>query len=190
MSKISMKKISEVLRQKFDLHRSHRDIANSLNISAGTVANYLSRARATGLVWPLPDDLTEEALYKLLFLPSSKPAKNKPKPNWPYIHQESRKKGITLQLLWREYRDSYSEGLSYSQFCKHYLSFKKTLTPVMRQQHKAGEKAFVDYSGLKIDWINPVSGEIFTAEVFVGCLGASQYIFACLLYTSPSPRDA
>ena len=176
MGKLSMRKISEILRQKFDLHRSNRDIARSLNISLSTISDYLSRARAIGLSWPLPTGLTEQDLYNKLFLPTNSAARNRPLPNWETIHQELRKKGMTLQLLWREYREQYPEGVGYSMFCNYYVAYKKTISPIMRQKYKAGEKTFVDYAGMRLEWVD-LDGEIFPAEIFVGCLGASQLIY-------------
>jgi transposase len=172
-----MRKISEVFRQRFDLKCSYRDIAQSLNISTSTVSDYLMRAKAAGLGWPLPEGLSEQELYDRLFLPVGNKAQQRPLPDWEYIHCELRKKGMTLQLLWREYRDVHLEGLGYSQFCHHYQAYVKQVTPVMRQVHKGGEKTFVDYAGMKMPWIDPSTGEIHEAEIFVGALGASQFIF-------------
>jgi transposase len=173
-----MRKISEVFRQKFNLGRSYREIARSLSISTSTVADYIARAKITGITWPLPEEMTEEDLYDKLFLPVNSEQKKRIQPDWEQIHREVRKKGVTLRLLWREYRDQCQEGLGYSQFCNYYQRFCKSITPVMRQIHKAGEKTFVDYAGMKMSWINPNTGEIHEVEIFVGCLGASQYIFA------------
>lgn len=177
MSKLSMRKISEILRQRFELKRSYRDIATSQTIGVSTVCDYLARAKAAGLSWPLPEGLTEQALYDQLFLPVATAKRNRPLPDWALVYQELRKKGITLQLLWREYRSVHSTGVGYSQFCHLYEAYTKTLNPVMRQIHKAGEKTFVDYAGMKMPWLKMTTGEVFEAEIFVGCLGASQYIF-------------
>ena len=177
MDRLSMRKISEVLRQRLELKCSYRAIARSLNISTSTITDYLARARASGVSWPLPADLTEQELYDKLFLPVSAARADRPHPDWDVIHRELRKKGMTLQLLWREYRDEHPLGLGYSQFCNYYQRFTKAITPVMRQAHKAGEKSFVDYAGMKMPWFNPITGEIHEAEIFVGCLGASQFIF-------------
>lgn len=177
MSRLSMRKISEILRQRFELKLSYRDIARSQNISLSSISDYLARAKAVGLSWPLPESLTEQGLYDLLFLPAGIQTKKRPQPDWSYVYQEQRKKGVTLQLLWREYRALHPNGMGYSQFCHCYGDYAKTLTPVMRQIHKAGEKTFVDYAGMKMSWIEMGTGEIHDAEIFVGCLGASQYIF-------------
>lgn len=177
MSRLSMRKISEILRLRFELNCSYRDIASSQNIGVTTVSDYMARVKAAGLTWPLPEGMTEQALYDLLFLPSAAQTKKRVQPDWATIYQELRKKGVTLQLLWREYRASHADGLGYSQFCHCYASYTRSLTPTMKQIHKAGEKTFVDYAGMKMPWIDSMTGEINEAEIFVGCLGASQYIF-------------
>lgn len=182
-----MRKISEIFRQKFELQRSNREIALSLNMSPGTVSDYLQRAKAAGLSWPLSKELSEQSLYDILFLPVKEKRIVKQYPDWEYIHRELHKKGVTLQLLWREYRENNTQGLGYSQFCKNYRDHIKTLNPVMRQKHKAGEKTFVDYAGMTMPWIDPASGEVFEAEIFVGCLGASQFIFAQATATQQLP---
>jgi len=188
MGRLSMRKISEVFRQRFELKRSYRDVARSLSISTSTVADYLARARIAGISWPLPEDMNEQALYDKLFLPVSGAVKaDRPYPDWEMAHRELHKKGMTLRLLWREYRDQHPLGLGYSQFCHHYQCYAKTITPVMRQIHKAGEKSFVDYAGMKMPWFDPVTGEIHEAEIFVGCLGASQFIFVEATATQKLP---
>lgn len=184
--RISMRKISEILRQKHELKRTHRDIARSLNLSVGTVSNYLQQAKLAKISWPLPEGMTEDQLQERI-LPKSPGTRNRDQPDWKQIQQEHRKKGVTLQLLWREYREQCEGGLGYSQFCKYYRAFVKTAEPTMRQIHKAGEKTFVDYAGYTMEWIEPVTGEIHTAQVFVGVLGASQLIFAEATNTQSLP---
>jgi len=176
MGKISMKKVSEILRQRYELKRSYRDIARSLNISMSTINTYLGLAKASGLRWPLPTDVTEDQLSALLF-PKSQADQARPLPDWNWVQKEHRKKGVTLQLLWREYRDRHPNGVGYSQFCSLYRVHKKSVAPTMRQVHKAGEKTFVDYAGHTMEWINPVTAEIHQAQIFVAALGASQLIY-------------
>lgn len=182
-----MRKISEILRLRLELNLGYRDISKSLGISVGTITNYLYRARAANITWPLQDGLTEQELYDKLFLPVETPSEIRPLPDWPYIHKELHKKGMTLQLLWREYREQNKDGYCYSSFCHGYQKYTKTVTPVMRQVHKGGEKAFVDYAGMKVDWLDITSGEIKQAEIFVGALGASQFIFTEATATQQLP---
>ena len=105
----------------------------------------------------MPDEITDSELYDRLFLPATNIKAERPLPKWEDAHTELRKKGMTLQLIWREYREQHNDGLGYSQFCSHYQAFKKTINPIMRQTYKAGEKAFVDYSGMKAEWLDVVS---------------------------------
>lgn len=177
MGKLSMRKISELLRLRHALNRSYRDIGKSLNISISTVGDYLARAKTAGLSWPLPEALSEEALYAKLFLPVEKPSPKRRAPDWEWVNLELRKKGVTLHLLWREYRESYPEGYGYTSFCKGYKAYSKALSPVMHQIHKAGEKIFVDYAGLKLSWQERATGKLHACEIFVGSLGASQMTF-------------
>jgi transposase len=182
-----MCKISEIFRQRYKLKRSYRDIARSLNISISTINDYLARAKKAGLSWPFPEGMSEQELYDKFFLPIAQVAKQKPLPEWEDVYRELRKKGMTLRLLWREYRDIHADGLGYTQFCERYRAYVKTITPVMRQVHKGGEKTFVDYAGMTVPWINPKTGEIHEAEIFVGALGASQFIFAEATATQQLP---
>jgi transposase len=182
-----MRKISEVLRLYYELKRSYRDIACSLNISISTISSYLSRAKTVGIRWPLPLNMSEEDLFNALFLPVKNTAKERPLPEWEWVYQELRKKGVTLQLLWREYRDVHPSGLSYSQFCRRYHDYTKATTPVMRQIHKAGEKTFVDYAGMTVPWMDVTTGELHEAQVFVGSLGASQYTYVEATETQSLP---
>lgn len=183
-----MRKISEIFRQCYKLKRSYRDISCSLNVGISTISDYISRAKKIGLEWPFPEELSEQDLYDKLFNISSKcTPMQRPLPEWEDIHRERRKKGMTLQLLWREYRDIHSNGLGYTQFCQHYRAYIKTVSPVMRQTHKAGEKTFVDYAGMTMPWMDPKTGEIHEAQIFVGSLGASQYTFVEATATQQLP---
>lgn len=182
-----MSKISEVFRQHYDLKLSYRDIARSLNISKTTVYDYLARGKTAGIGWPLSEGVSEDDLYNKLFLPIKDGAVERPLPNWEVVYQELRKKGVTLRLLWREYRDIQPNGLGYTQFCERYRAYVKTITPVMRQVHKGGEKTFVDYAGMTMPWFDIATGKVREAEIFVGALGASQFIFAEATATQQLP---
>ena len=182
-----MRKISEVLRLRYALDCSYRDISKSLSISISTVSDYLARARQAGVGWPLPEGMTEQTLYDKLFLPVDSSVKERTLPDMEWVHRELRKKGMTLRLLWREYRDIHHDGFGYTQFCVRYRRYLKQITPMMRQAHKAGEKTFVDYAGMTVPWIDAETGEVMEAQIFVGCLGASQYTFVEATATQQTP---
>jgi transposase len=178
--RLSMRTTKEVLRLKAAGH-SNRAIARSLRIAHSTVGEYLSRAAAAGLTWPLPPECTEAELEARLF-PVPKPSNvARPLPDWSEIHREmkARKRtGVTLQLLWVEYKESEPEGLQYSQFCELYRRWRGKLDRVLRQDHVAGEKVFVDYAGQTVPVIDRTTGEVREAQIFVGVLGASNYTYA------------
>jgi len=155
----------------------HRAIATSVNCSAGTVSNVIRLATLADIKWPLPDGLTEDLLHGRLYPKQPHPA-SKTRPDYKAIHQQMSQKGMTLVLLWEEYKSQYGEqALGYTRFCEEYRRFVKTVSPVMRQTHIAGEKCFVDYAGTTMPWLNPETGEIEYAQILVGCLGASNYTF-------------
>ena len=177
--RLSMRKIEEILRLKYEAGLSHRAIAQSCLVSPSTVSEYVTHAKAAGLSWPLPEGISEAELEQLLF-PKREPAtrRNIPQPDWAEIHKELRRKSVTLSLLWVEYRQEYPDGYGYSQFCHHYRTWAKQLKPMLRQKHKAGEKLFVDYAGQTVPVVDPESGEIRQVQVFVATLGASNFTYA------------
>ncbi len=177
--RLTMRKIVEVLRLKWECGQTDRAIARSCSISHSTVAEYLRRAREAGLSWPLPADMAEDRLYELLFPKAPKPSSRIiPCPDWSVIHTELRKKSVTLRLLWVEYREAHPDGYGYSQFCALYRDWAACLNPSMRFSHKGGEKIFVDYAGQTVPVVDPETGEVWQAQVFVGVLGASNYTYA------------
>lgn len=175
--RISMRKIREVLRLTFEGGYTYQDVATSCNISKRSVERYLKRARQAKLTWPLPDHLDDEALEKLLYPSEHQPTTSRALPDYADIHRELKQKGVTLQLLWEEYLQLHPDGLQYSQFCKYYRDFKKSLSISMRQTHCAGDKCFVDYAGMTVDWVDQVTGITHTAQIFVAVLGASNYTY-------------
>jgi len=175
---LSMRKIREILRLKWESKLGDRPVANSCGVSRSTVSDYVRRARAAGLSWPLPEELDEDALTALLFPPMPSAESRPPLPNWAEVHRELKRKGVTRWLLWSEYKDQYPDGLQYSQFCQRYRDWRRTQSAVMRQDHKAGEKLFVDYAGLTMEVIDPRTGEVREASIFVATLGASNYTYA------------
>ena len=183
-----MRKIKEVLRLKWDKGLSNRQIAKACRIGRPTVAEYLRRAADAGLTWPLPSGLDEVALEQLLFpSPPSLPAHARGVPDWSVVHQERRHKGVTLFLLWQEYRETRPEGYQYSWFCEHYRAWRGKLDVVMRQDHRAGEKLFVDYAGQTVPVVDRMTGEIREAQIFVAVLGASNYTYAEATWTQGLP---
>ena len=173
-----MRKIREVLRLKYACGLTSRQIAKTRAMGRTAVADYLRRARDAGLGWPLPEGLDDTELEQRLFPSVCIFADKRPRPDCAYLHRELRRKGVTLFLLWEEYRAVHPEGYQYSRFCDLYRNFAKELKPTMRQVHKAGEKAFVDFSGKRPEIVAPKTGETRPVELFVGVLGASNLIYA------------
>jgi transposase len=166
---------------KYEAGLSNRAIASACRISNSTVGEYLRRAEAAGLSWPLAGELGEKELAEKLYpgLQVPEPEPGRPMPDWERIEKEKRRKGVTLRLLWQEYQAKNPEGYQYSQFCEHFRRWKNArITPSLRKEHKGGEEMEVDYAGLKIPMTDPSTGEEIKVSVFVASLPASRYIFA------------
>lgn len=176
--RIAMRKIRQVLRLAFEAGASRRLIAKSLGLSRDAVTDYLTRAAAAGLSWPLPVDLDDAQLEARLFPPLDSNDLRKPEPDWAVIHREMRRKDATLQALHGEFLAEQPNGIGYSLFCQRYREWLKGLKRYMRQTHVAGERAFVDYAGPRVGILNRETGEIRMAQIFVGILGASSYTYA------------
>lgn len=176
-----MRKIKDVLRLSHGTGLGQRGIAQALNLGLGTVSTYLKRARQAGISWPLPDDMDERTLGRLLFPSQSATGQRRfVEPDYPTVHHELKRKGVTQLLLWQEYREQHpEEGYSYAQFCHRYRVWRGCQQRSMRQTHRAGEKLFVDYCGPTMEVVSPDTGELRRAQVFVAVLGASNYTFAC-----------
>lgn len=176
--KLTMRKIRDVLRLHHEQNLSNREIGRSLGVSPGTVSNYLARAKAAEIDWPLSDEWTENKLYASLFpLTPHAGVALQTLPDWVKTHQELKRKGVTLMLLWHEYKNCHPGGVGYSRFCELYRGFSGKLNPSMRLIHHAGEKLFVDYSGLTMDWVDKDTGAVNQAQIFVAVLGASNYTY-------------
>jgi transposase len=183
-----MRKIKEVLRLKFDNQLSKRQIAQSCSIAHSTVSEYLRRFRQASLNWPLPEEIDDNQLEQLLFpRPQIGSPHRRPQPDWSYIHQQLRRKGVTLMLLWQEYKEVHPNGYQPSQFCHLYRQWVKQLDPVMRQEHRAGEKMFVDYAGMTVAVFDMQSAKMRDAQIFVAVLGASNYTYAEATWTQTLP---
>ena len=176
---ISMRKIRDVLRLSLGEGLSLRDVALSLQVPHTTVGDHVRRAKAVGLGWPLPDGLDDDALEALLFSSPAPPAAARPLPDWQKVHVELRRPHVTLMLLWLEHKEAFPDGHAYSQFCELYKRWRRQVDVVMRQEHKAGEKLFVDFAGRRIPIYEDRTGHVvFEAELFVAVLGASSYLYA------------
>jgi transposase len=174
-----MRKIREVVRLSKVLGLSQRQVARSVRLGQSTVWDYLVRFRVSGLSWDEVEALDDETLEQRLF-PSERVSTERSQslPDWSHIHQELKGKGVTLSLLWQEYRESDPDGYGYSRFCDLYRAWKKRLDVSLRQDYKGGEKLFVDYAGETVEVIDPRSGGAREAQIFVATLGASNYTYA------------
>jgi transposase len=182
-----MRYVKDILRLKHQSGLSVREIAGSCGLPASTVGDYLQRAQAAGLSWPLPEGLNDDELVARLMKPAAPTAATppaetsaKPLPDWSALHEQLRRKGMTLQLLWREYRQAHPDGYQRSQFCRLYRQWARGLDPVLRQVHEPGQKLFVDWAGLRVS-IYPPDAAGSEASLFVAALGFSNktYVEAC-----------
>lgn len=178
--RISVRKILEILKLKWQDGLSNRQIAVNCNVSPSTVSDLIQRATHAGLSWPSVQQMTDKALETLLYVDVSTRKPPHVMPDWQQVHKELSRPGVTLKLLWWEYKELHPDGFQYTQFCYHYRQWAKHLDVVMRQHHKAGEKVFVDWAGQTFPIYDPVTGDIHPAYMFVAVLGASNYCFAHL----------
>ncbi len=181
--RLSMRKTQEVLRLHAAGH-SQPKIARSCGIGRSTVGEYLQRARRAGLGWPLPEGMAADELERRLFppRPAAEPA-DRGIPDWATVHQELRRPGVTLWLLWEEYKATHPQGYQYTWFCQQYRAWVAHTDVVMRQTHRAGEKVFVDYAGPTVPIVDRTTGELRQAQVFVAVLGASNYTYVEATWT-------
>lgn len=178
-----MRKIIETLRLHFEYRRTNREISRAIGASPTTVCDYLRRAKAAGLSYPLPSGMDERTLELRLFPVTVSTDVVRPEPDWTWVHCELRKKSVTLELLWQEYKAAHPDGYQYSWFCACYRQWAGKLSVTMRQTHTPGEKLFVDYAGQTLPIIDPLTGEIRHAQLFVAVLGASNYTYAEATWT-------
>lgn len=186
---VSMRKIKTIMRLHFESKLSQHQIASSVQVSAGAVNKYIKRAVLAGLNWPLPREYDDEEKLKALLKSPTNVAVTKPHQAIVFsdVHRELKRKSMTLQLLWEEYKPTSPNPISYNHFCRLYRDWKNTQPKSMRQTHKGGDKVFVDYAGQTVDIIDPDTGEIRTAQIFVGILGASNYTYAEATWTQQLP---
>jgi len=172
--KIKMNKVRQILQLFYGRKYKKRAIAKETGVPRSTVRDYLERAESARLTADEVQSLTEQQLNDKLF---KQAALKKTEPDWLHIHKELKRKGVTLQLLWEEYQAEQPDGYRYSGFCELYNKWKNALGAWMKQEHKAGEKLFVDYSGLTLPYQNPETGEVYKAEIFVAAMGASNFTY-------------
>jgi transposase len=191
--RLTMRKIREVLRLK-DCGRSQREIASSVSAAVGTICGHLKRAEAAGLTWTRAQSMSDAEIEAALFRDGGRNvAATRAPVDYAHVHEELHKSGVTLQLLWSEYQESVTargdgtKAYQYSQFCELYGAWRVRLRPSMRRVHRAGEKAFLDYSGKKPRLVSEETGEVRDAELFVMVLGASNYTYAEATRTQSLP---
>jgi transposase len=183
-----MRKIKDVLRLRFEAGLSQRQIARSCGLGKTTVIECLRRFEQSGLLWPAAAELDEATLERTLYPPPPGVATDcRALPDWASVHRELRRKGVTLTLLWHEYKAGHPEGFQYSWFCDQYRAWAGKLDVVMRQEHRAGEKLFVDYAGQTVEVVDRHTGEVRQAQIFVAVLGASNYTYAEATWTQQLP---
>jgi transposase len=185
--RLSMRQTREILRQKWCLGLTHREVAQSLRISSGAVGTTVLRARAAGLDWSQVERLPDVALEARVYGPPTPPTHDRPVPDCAYLHTERRKPGVTLELLHLEYLEHHPDGYRYTQFCELYRRWLQRRGLSMRQVHRAGEKCFVDYAGQKPRLLDPATGELVPVELFVAVLGASNYTYTEATHTQQVP---
>lgn len=174
-----MRQIRDILRLHWEQRLTMRQIAHSLGVALASVSDRIHRAEAAGLGWPLAPEVDDLTLERLLYPGvQGRPRVARPEPDWARIDAELRRKGVTLELLWIEYKRQHPEGYQYTWFCQHYRRWQQQVDPVLRQTYRAGEKLFVDYAGQTLPILDPGSGEVREAVLFVAVLGASNYTYA------------
>lgn len=176
--RMNMRKIKEVLRLKYALNKSQREIKQSCGIGKTTIQEYLRRAKAAGLTWPLPDDLNETALEAKLFPGYLKSAISKtPEISFQHVFEELKRPNVTISLLWEEYKQSNPGGYQYSWFSEKVRKYCGSVNYSMKQEHKAGEKTFVDF-GSCLEIVDRLTGKMIPTHIFVSVWGASKKLYA------------
>src|ERR1700722_9790571 len=187
--RLSMRRIKQLLTMHFGAGARTRAIGRELGIAPSTVREYLARAAAAGIGWPLGVDVTDESLMARLFVNAGvrAGARFHAEPDWAALVLELKRPAVNLMILWDEYRAVHPDGYAYSRFCQLFREFERRLSPTMRQQHVAGHKLFVDYSGKQVPIVDPLTGEVRMAELFIAVLGASNLTYAEASWTQSLP---
>ncbi len=178
-NRITMRRIRETLRLHLQAKLSYTEVGRALKVSKRVVGKYVSPARAADVDWDRVQSLSDEELEARLFRPAVPRSSHQLAPDFAFVHQELKRAGVTLMLLWEEYARDNPQAYKYTSFCIKYRAFALTQQRSMRQIHIAGEKLFVDDAGGAVPIIDAATGEISQAQIFVATLGASNYTFAC-----------
>jgi transposase len=183
-----MRKIREVLRLTHELRLSVRQVSNATGVGKTAVGEFVARAKVIGITWPIPQEINDAELERRLFTPAGfHHGPTRPLPDWAKVHEELKRRGVTLMILWEEFRAEAPDGHGYARFCQIYGEWKKHLSPTMRQTYVAGDKLFVDWAGDTVPIIDPMTGEVHAAHLFVAVLGASSYTSAEARWTETLP---
>ena len=174
-----MRRIRETLRLHLQAGLSYNEVCGALKISKSVVGKYVLLARVAGVDWELAQTLSDEELEARLFRAAVPRSSHHLAPDFALVHQELKRAGVTLMLLWEEYATGNPLAYKYTSFCIKYRAFAQSQQRSMRQIHIAGEKLFVDYAGGTVAIVEAATGEITQAQIFVATLGASNYTFAC-----------
>jgi hypothetical protein len=186
-----MRKIRDVLRLTHALGMSRRLVGEATGIGKTAVGEYVRRAAVAGRSWPIPDEIDDAELERRLFPPpDAASSTSRTEPDWSHNHAELKRRGVTLALLWQEYRAEHAQGYAYSWFCERYSDWRKRISPTMRQTHLAGEKLFVDWAGDTMPVFDATTGEEHLARIFVAALGASNYTYAEARWTETLPYQS
>jgi transposase len=185
---MSMRKIREVLRLTHELGLSVRQVREATGVGKTAVSEYVRRARVVGITWPIPPEISDAELERRLFTPAGfHEGSTKRLPDWTKVHEELKRRGVTMMILWEEHRAEYVDGHGYSRFCELYGAWRRRLSPTMRQTHVAGDKLFVDWAGDTVPIIDAMTGEVHEAHLFVAALGASSYTYAEACWSETLP---
>src|SRR5436190_17314846 len=176
--RLSMRKVREVLRLRHALGLSFRQISEATGVGKTVVGEYVRRAGVIGIAWPVPEAIDDAELDRRLFPVLCETGPPRPAIDWRKVHDEMKRRGVTLVLLWQEYRAEQADGYGYSRFCDLYGEWRKTISATMRQTHPAGEKLFVDYAGDTVPVFDQITDAQRPAHIFVAALGASNYTYA------------
>jgi transposase len=187
--RLTMRRIQRLMTLRFGAGASTRAMARELGIGHSTVREYLARIAAAGITWPLPTEMTDAELEQRLFVNGGVQtgARYRAEPDWAVVARELKRPGVTLLILWEEYRAVHPDGYVYSCYCQLFREFERRLSPSMRQSHVAGDKGFVDYSGKRVPIVDALTGAVREAELFVAVLGASNLTYAEATWTQALP---